>query len=246
MSKLKAISEIRADNFDDWSMDVRLDGVYSVEDNLYVTMNRSYTGDGDGRLYLKGLDNAMKRGETVTDYSLEDTGESLWINLMVEAGIESMRDLYDRCEELEFSGYGSVEMEIAGTTVEVWKSEEKAIRRFSPLHLHNLKPLNGEPKKWNVRLATRAILNGQFERLECTGKYSDDYARDAAYNFHKGEISNHIAWVKDVIERPGGWRTYAEEEEDGKTVVHLCCHHFNNNLFIFNEAVPDSHALEEA
>ncbi len=115
-----------------------------------------------------------------------------------------------------------------GYTVSV--SEIKGVRVFSPfVQIKKIK----EPKKWTLRHFVKAVYSGQIQKGECTGYYTDDYAWDTANNYGRGQI-NPMAIAKEVIESPDGW--WISSEKEGKqTILTVCCHHFNNNKFIFVE-----------
>jgi hypothetical protein len=86
--------------------------------------------------------------------------------------------------------------------------------------------------KWTLRHAIRALVNGQFEWLKCTGYYTDDYAWDMAMNYRQGEIPDAVSFAADVLESPSGWWVSGREEN----VVYMCCHSFDNNEFKFKVA----------
>lgn len=108
----------------------------------------------------------------------------------------------------------------------IHRGERKAIRVFSPFA--KVKPLPAKPAKWTVAHVVRALMAGQFSSLKCNGVYSDDYAYDAAVNFHQGEIKNAVAFARRIMENPSGW--WAHEDSDS---VSICCHHFDSNEFVF-------------
>jgi len=104
--------------------------------------------------------------------------------------------------------------------------EIKAIR-IMPVDLSVIKPLKEEPKKWTLRHAIRALVNGQFQNLRCKGRYTDDYAFDNAINFSCGIIENAVVFVEKIVESPSGW--WVSANQNGQ--VSICCHHFDSNEF---------------
>ncbi len=104
------------------------------------------------------------------------------------------------------------------------RSDQKAVRTYSPFG--KLSPLPSIPAKWTVSHALRALWNGQFENLRCTGHYTDDYAFDASNDFGRGPIANARSFCKDIIESPSGWRAYGNGQD-----VSVCCHTFDSNSF---------------
>lgn len=123
-------------------------------------------------------------------------------------------------------GYDAQPLSAGGQHYEVRRSDLESKRVFSPLHLDRLKPLVAAPQRWTVPHALRALANGQYEDLRCTGRYSDDYAFDAAVDFRRGEIQSPLTLVQRIFESPRGWRCYEHNDR-----VSLNCHHFDYNSF---------------
>jgi len=113
--------------------------------------------------------------------------------------------------------------------VEVYEQEYKGISVFSPFHKQ--KPIK-TPKKWTRSHVIKAIYSGQMKHGQCKGKYTDDYAYDAAINYRKG-IIDQMEFVKQLIESPSGWRIRQDEEQEN--LIHVNCYHFDYNQFIFVE-----------
>ena len=119
-----------------------------------------------------------------------------------------------------------------GESIELYRTELRSVRVWSPFAKVN--PLSEKPKKWTVTHVVRALLSGQFTNLKCEGKYSDDYAYDAAVNFHIGDFSTHaVAFARRILESPSGWWAYQRDGHDDNCVS-ICCHHFDSNSFTFN------------
>ncbi|SHG54010.1 hypothetical protein SAMN05443144_1338 [Fodinibius roseus] len=181
------------------------------------------------------LSNAFLRGKTCVKYRLTTEKPYSFSTIIGDNG--SLQNVFEKLEALDPGTYeqgqelSSYLLGKPDVSLTAYRRERKAIRVFSPLHLDHVKPLQKEPKKWNVRLAMRALINGQFSTLKCNGKYSDDYAYDAAVNYHQGTIADHIYFAAKIIEDPSGWRVY--RDRDNKKKVHLNCHHFDTNEFIF-------------
>lgn len=77
----------------------------------------------------------------------------------------------------------------------------KAIRTFSPWA--RVRPIK-EPKTWTITHVYKAILAGQITAAHVDGKYTDDYAYDAAINFGACDF-NPLELAKALIEHPSGW-----------------------------------------
>lgn len=113
-----------------------------------------------------------------------------------------------------------------GHSLELFRDSKPGRRVFSPfVKVH---PLPAAPAKWTIPHVIRALLNGQFADLQCTGVYTDDYAYDAAANYRQGVITNATAFARRIIESPSGWWTGANGDS-----VSVCCHSFDNNRFRF-------------
>lgn len=56
------------------------------------------------------------------------------------------------------------------------------------------------------------------------GRYTDDYAADAAYDFYRGEIDLK-AFALDIYEHPQGWRFWWNNEN--RTDIVAACHTFD-------------------
>lgn len=110
--------------------------------------------------------------------------------------------------------------------VALFRESRRAARVWSPFARVN--PLPAQPAKWTIPHVVRALLCGQFTNLKCNGVYSDDYAYDAAVNFHQGEIKNATAFARRIMESPSGWWA---SESNGE--VSICCHSFDSNSFRF-------------
>lgn len=106
------------------------------------------------------------------------------------------------------------------------RDANKSIRTYSPFARY--KPLSAEPSKWNMAHVIRALWCSQFEDLRCNGRYSDDYAYDAASNFGEGAITDGRLFAARIIESPSGW--WVSRSGD---LVTVSCHQFDHNSFKF-------------
>ena len=59
----------------------------------------------------------------------------------------------------------------------------------------------------------KAILSGQIYEGRCDGRYTDDYAYDAAVGFRSGVRLYLPSFAKELIESPSGWRVYADHTD---------------------------------
>lgn len=185
----------------------------------------SVWGTGDNRaLSLTMLANAQKAGAVCERYVFDLANQEMRghqaLCHLVNSVDYVLTDLLKVLKVMDFSR-GTVEL----FGFKVRRVEEPAIRVFSPFHLDRIKPLTHEPKKWTVRHVLRAVVNGQYDTLRCSGKYTDDYAFDAEVGFQRGRIASPLAFVQKIIEFPSGWKAYGKE--DG--VVGISCHTFDCN-----------------
>jgi len=213
---------------DDWN---------NIFEKLYVYVQSSQVkvhiyGQGDDRnMVIVLIGNAYKRSEICYRYSF-DSGystasrkESLFelIN-EIDFNLDHLIGLLVAADYKERNGF--YETNLYGFTIQ--RSNRIAIQTFSPFCLERLKPLKELPKKWTMAHAKRLVVNGQFDDFRCDGKYSSDYARDAEENFSRGPITDPLEFIKDIIERPSGWKCFIDEE--GR--LNIDCHDFNNNSLI--------------
>ena len=190
-------------------------------------------------LILTDLSNAFERAEECVEFRIktpQEHGRSRKPakrpeGLALESG--SITALMERLKELPGEAFAGAEhsdvykVEKGGAQFHIYRSTQKGIRTFSALHLGQVKRLTSIPKAWNVRLAMRAILNGQVAKWQVDQVLTDDYARDAARNFRQGELSNFLGKARKVWERPSGWSVRPKNED--RTQISLDCHHFDLN-----------------
>lgn len=191
----------------------------------------------DRQLVIYDITDALKTGKEVVGYSVDywEHGNVAAHWILDEYG-HDLKKLYNALAALEFpiDGWGytrstTIKLNNAEIECTVHKDTNKAVHFWSPFNLDAIKPLKAEPKKWTLRHALRAIINGQFEGLRCTGKYSDDYAYDDAYNYHRGDLTEHAkAFAKRILESPSGWWV-GSPDSDGW--MSLSCCHFDCNKF---------------
>lgn len=185
-----------------------------------------------GSLRITDITDALRTGKVCPQISISmrcaRSEETPFISELLHKFDYDFKKIYDYYMSLEwidagYGGYKGIEQE---NMVTIYKSEDKAIRIFSPFNLKYMKPLKETPKKWTVRHVLRLIVNGQYENLECDGRYTDDYAYDAAYNYGMGAIENGLAFAKSIIQCPSGWWV-SDYKDRGK--LSISCHTFDCN-----------------
>jgi len=207
------------DGAKDWHLVRSLRQVYVQDCQVKVSL----WGVDSHELSLTMLENAQKIGAECPrfNFSPNDAGGGLQALCGLLRAVDySLSDLVQVLAAADFER-GSVELFGMVVTCSV----EPAIRVFSPFHIDRLKPLDKVPRKWTVRHALRAIVNGQYDGFRCTGIMTDDYAWDNERNFGRGECKAPLLFVQRVLESPSGWRVYAEDNNR----VALNCHSFDCN-----------------
>lgn len=200
--------------------------------HVFVESGRVCVDMWTGQIAVTLIADALKRGKTCPRYSLSPSSRhnADLLNVIINRHGGKLSALVAFLEGLQFpvgrfGGYEALILD--GVTIH--KELRPAMREFSPFNLGQLKPLPAAPEKWTLAHAVRALVNGQFEELRCNGRYTDDYAHDAAVNFDRGEITDAIGFARKLIESPSGWWTYGQA--GGR--VSVCCHHFDSNSFVF-------------
>lgn len=75
----------------------------------------------------------------------------------------------------------------------------------------------------------KAILSGQIAAGRTDGRYTDDYAMDAAYDFYAGDLDlTHFA--AEIYEHPSGWRIWWRTTD--RTEIVAACHTFDYKTLI--------------
>ena len=129
----------------------------------------------------------------------------------------------------------------------VYTSALKSMNVFTPFK--EIKPIK-IPAKWTLPHVWKAILSGQIYEGHCAGRYTDDYAYDAAVNFRSGVQLYLPSFAKELIESPSGWRVYADHTDGDQVQLSVDCYTFNLNTLQFDARCdwPENkrHAQERA
>ena len=113
----------------------------------------------------------------------------------------------------------------------VYASALKSINVFTPFK--EIKPIK-VPAKWTLPHVWKAILSGQIYEGKCDGRYTDDYAYDAAVGFRSGVRLYLPSFAKALIESPSGWRVYADHTDGDQVQLSVDCYTFNLNTLQFD------------
>lgn len=221
--------EINAEHFTEWA-NVSGGLVCAASEVALSTAPRSHAGPA--QINLKGLSNAFLRGQACPSFRMKSHGHPADAEQFI-ARMGSLGHLFRSLMSMDwedhprYSGYAKNVLFAEGIAWDVYREDGKGIRTFSAAHLDQVKPLTSIPKKWTVRLAMRAVLTGQVEQWFVDGVYTDDYARDAANNFRRGELENYLSKARKIWESPSGWKVWPENE--GRTELSFNCHSFDTN-----------------
>lgn len=109
--------------------------------------------------------------------------------------------------------------------------ERASIRTFTPFR--QIKPIK-TPAKWTLAHVWKAILAGQAYMGRVDGKYTDDYAGDAATNCRKGSGVHLPSFAKQLIQEPSGWYVSPDKEQDGIIPLSVNCFSFDCRTVYFD------------
>ena len=105
--------------------------------------------------------------------------------------------------------------EVDGLTVT--SGDQPSSRTFSPFAA--VKPVKlGE--RLSAATIAKAIRSGQIVSGRTDGRYTDDYAADAAFDFYRGSIDIQ-AFAQDIYENPRGW-SFWWKDETRREIVAAC------------------------
>lgn len=195
-------------------------------DDLYFEDTQFFAHRYSNSVVLVDLENAMKAGKTCTRYLFrvnlwEMEAERLCITEYLEMAFPECSTLAEMFQHLR---NGAPLEDVAGLSVEI--STQAGNRTFSPF-------ATVKPQKLGERLnasgIAKAILAGQIVAGRTDGRYTDDYAMDAAYDFYKGDIDlQHFA--SDIYEHPSGWRFWWKDNDHTEIVA--ACHTFDYKTLV--------------
>lgn len=191
-------------------------GYYLEGTNTFIQLR----GRDRNELVIGDVGNAYKRGKECVFYTLIGNEFNCIYQVLVKFNYD-VQAIFVACEAIDFDSKPN------GTLFEklsVSKREEKGVNTFSPFLLDRLNPLKEIPKKWTMNHVIRMLANDQFEGLRTSGKYTDDYAYDAAYDFQKGSITRD-AMLLELVEEPRGWWINGGDKDGGELGIN--CHSFD-------------------
>ena len=204
----------------DNSADVKIFDLYQHDDIYYRDVNvfaRAYLDS----VVIIDLTNAMRNGRNCTRWHFSASSWHMDTSrLCITEYMEMAAPECDTLPELvEWLRAGKPMTEVDG--LEFRTDEQAGNRTFSPFA--SIKPVKlGE--RLTAATIAKAILSGQIAAGVTEGRYTDDYAADAAYDFYRGEIDLK-AFALDIYEHPQGWRFWWNNEN--RTDIVAACHTFD-------------------
>lgn len=172
-------------------------------------------------LVIVDLTDAMKPGKSCARYLFS---VSPWAmdrdRLCMLEYVEMSAPECDTLAELvEWLRAGNELHEVNGLTFE--RGEQAATRTFSPFAAVKAVKLG---ERLNAATIAKAIRAGQIVSGRTDGRYTDDYAADAAYDFYRGDIDLQ-AFAMDIYEHPQGWRFWWKD--NSRTEIVAACYTFD-------------------
>lgn len=192
-----------------------------THEDLYFQDVNAFARRFQNSVIIIDLTNAMKTGKTCTRWNLSaDPWKMEDARLVMMNYLEMAFPWCSTFAQLIHSlRAGTQPEEVDG--LNTYTSEQAATRTFSPFA--PVKPVKlGD--RLNASTIAKAIRAGQITAARTDGRYTDDYAMDAAYDFYRGEI-DLSEFAADIYEQPSGWRFWWKNPE--KTEIVAACHTFD-------------------
>ena len=204
-----------------YSATVELYQLENTYDDLYFLDINAFAHHYQNSVVIVDLTNAMKNGKSCTRWlihancwKMEST--RLCMTQYLEMAFPGCSTVFDLVQALRS---GAQPKEIDGLTIDT--CQQPGNRTFSPFV--TVKPVKlGE--RLNAATVAKAICSGQITAARTDGRYTDDYAADAAYDFYRGEI-DLASFASEIYEHPSGWRFWWKN--GGKAEIVAACHTFD-------------------
>lgn len=195
------------------------DDYYFSDLNTYIHQYRS-------SIVIIDITNAMKPGKACTRWLFSISPWKMQEHCLCEFEYVEMAAV--NCNTvsdlLALLRSGAPLTEVDGLTVEI--SAQPSTRTFSPFA--SIKPVKlGD--RLNASTIAKAICAGQIISGRTDGRYTDDYAADAGYNFYRGDIDLYH-FAADIYEHPSGWRFWWKNTDHSEIVA--ACHTFDYKTLV--------------
>ncbi len=194
---------------------------YSGNDGYFADI-KAYISVRPNRVTIHDLSDALTPGKECERLVIE--AEDDCSPTPVCAGLDTFRDVYDKF---------FVRREQPNIACHVYSSMRKAMRVFTPFK--RFSPIK-TPAKWTIPHIWKAILAGQIYQGNCDGRYTDDYAYDAAVHFREGVGIHLPSFAKQLIEDSSGWRVYPDKVKGDHAQLSVDCCSFDMNTLYFDQA----------
>lgn len=201
--------------------DFRIIDLLNQYDDLYFEGLNVSAHPYCNSLVIIDLSDAMKPGKSCTRWLFSVSPWKMDADrLCMTEYVEMAAPECDTLAELvAWLRAGKPLQEVDGLTVKT--GAQASNRTFSPFA--PVKPVKlGE--RLNASTIAKAIRAGQIVAGRTEGRYTDDYAADAAYDFYRGEIDLQ-AFAKDIYEHPSGWHFWWHDES--RKEITAACHTFD-------------------
>jgi len=170
------------------------------------------------RIVIKDLRNALTPGRECERLVLEP--ENVYSSECLFSGLNTFHEVYDK-----FYVHGEL------PDCRAYRSQIRSMQTFTPFKL--IRPIQ-PPAKWTLPHVWKAILSGQVFDGQVDGRYTDDYAYDAAMNFRSGVKLHLPSFAQELIESPSGWHVTASGQDDGIISLSVNCYSFHFNTLLFD------------
>lgn len=169
---------------------------------------------------ILNLTNAMVPGKTCK--RLRVYRQKMYDDRVMTEGMRTFADLYEHFFNLRRIPEGC----------DAYEDDEKSMRTFSPFV--QVKPIK-TPDKWTLPHVWKAILSGQIYEGWIDGKYTDDYAYDAATNYSSGRGIHLPSFAADLIDSPGSWNVSVDKRMGNTVQLSINCYHYDCRTLLYDE-----------
>lgn len=203
------------------SENFRIFDLANSHDDLYFADLNASAHAYCSSIVIIDLTNAMRPGKTCTRWLFSVSRWHMDANRLCTT--EYLEMAAPECDTfsdlLDWLRAGKPLQEVDGLTVET--GAQKSSRTFSPFA--SVKPVKlGD--RLNASTIAKAIRAGQIVAGRTEGRYTDDYAADAAYNFYRGDIDLQ-QFAVEIYEHPDGWSFWWHDES--RTNIVAACYTFD-------------------
>lgn len=186
-------------------------------------------------LQITDVTNAKKRSKTCVQINVctlrnEDIDACKYMN---ETNIATLETFFEKFKDHSVNPYSMFTYHVAENiqhqgythTVEVLPSNIVVPATCNLKDIY--KPVKEVKTKSNhikINDIIRILINNNVQVVQ-DGRYTDDYAWDAATNFNKGHMFNPVEFAKQLIKDKSGWSAFVDNEN--KNRIGVCCYSFD-------------------